>query len=45
MLMNSKLMEGFNLIDKQFFDDIFNFLELVQEVVEALSVDQQPTLH
>jgi len=39
------LVLDYNLIEKELLDDICNFLEPFQEVLDALSEDQQPSLH
>lgn len=38
-------MENYNLIDKELLDDICKFLEPFQEVIDALNVDQEPSLY
>ncbi|CAF3885120.1 unnamed protein product, partial [Rotaria sp. Silwood1] len=45
VLVNSKTLNDYNLIEKKLLDDICNFLEPFQEVFDALSEDQQPSLH
>lgn len=44
-LINTKTTNDYNLIDKQVLDDICGFLEPLQEVLDALSEDQQPSLY
>ena len=38
-------MDDYNSIEKELLDDICNFLEPFQEVIDALSEDQKPNLH
>ena len=45
VLTNSNAMENYNAIEKDLLDDICNFLEPFQDVINALSKDQQPCLH
>lgn len=45
VLINSNMMENYNAIEKDLLDDICNFLEPFNEVINALSEDQQPCLH
>lgn len=45
ILINSPLMNNYNSIDKEILDCICEFLDPFQEVIEALSEDQEPTLH
>ncbi|CAF1448781.1 unnamed protein product [Rotaria sordida] len=45
IILNSKMMDNYNLIDKELLDDICKFLEPFQEVIDSLNVDQEPTLH
>ena len=45
VLINNKTMDDYNFIEKELLDDICNFLEPFQEVIDALSEDQNPSLH
>ncbi|CAM4876624.1 unnamed protein product [Rotaria socialis] len=45
VLINSNAMENYNVIEKELLDDICNFLEPFQDVINALSKDRQPCLH
>ncbi|CAM4979201.1 unnamed protein product [Rotaria socialis] len=45
VLINSNAMENYNAIDKDLLDDICNFLEPFQDVINAPSKDRQPCLH
>ena len=44
-LSNTKSMDTYNLIDKLSLDDICRFLKPFDEVIEALSEDNRPSLH
>ncbi|CAF4690268.1 unnamed protein product, partial [Rotaria socialis] len=45
VLINSNAMENYNAIEKDLLDDICNFLEPFQDVINALSKDRQLCLH
>ncbi|CAF3157858.1 unnamed protein product [Rotaria socialis] len=45
VLINSKTMNDFNLIDKELLDEICDFFGPFQEILDALSVDQEPSCH
>ncbi len=45
VLVNSNMMENYNAIEKDLLDNVCDFLEPFQEVINALSEDQQPCLH
>ncbi|CAF4820656.1 unnamed protein product, partial [Rotaria magnacalcarata] len=38
-------MNDFNLIDKELLDEICDFFGPFQEILDALSVDQEPSCH
>jgi len=45
ILINTKSMVNYNTIEKQILDDLCKFLAPFQEVLDALSEDEQPSLH
>ncbi|CAF4803365.1 unnamed protein product [Rotaria sp. Silwood1] len=45
VLINRKTLNDYNLIEKELLDDICNYLEPFQEILDAVSEDQQPSLH
>ncbi|CAF4272953.1 unnamed protein product [Rotaria magnacalcarata] len=45
VLINSNAMENYNAIEKDLLDDICNFLEPFQDVINDLSKDRQPCRH
>ncbi|CAF4704596.1 unnamed protein product, partial [Rotaria sp. Silwood2] len=45
VLINRKTLNDYNLIEKELLDDICNYLEPFQEILGAVSEDQQLSLH
>ena len=45
VLINSKSMNDYHLIEKVLLDNLCSFLEPFQEVIDTLSQEQQPVLH
>ncbi|CAF3811549.1 unnamed protein product [Rotaria sp. Silwood1] len=45
VLINSKTLNDYNLIEKELLGGICNFLEPFQEIFNAVGEDQQPSLH
>ena len=45
VLINTKIRDDYSLIDKESLDDICDFLEAFEEVIDALNEDKQPSLH
>lgn len=45
VLSNTKVVDDYNMIDKELLDEICDFLEAFDEVIIALNEDKQPSLH
>jgi hypothetical protein len=45
VLINTKIMDDYNMVDKELLDDVCDFLEAFDEVLDALNEDKQPCLH
>ena len=45
VLSNTKVVDDYNMIDKELLDEICDFLEAFDEVIVALNEDKQPSLH
>ncbi len=45
VLINTKVTDNYNLIDKELLDKICGFLEPFQQALDDLSEDQRPSLH
>ncbi|CAF1523574.1 unnamed protein product, partial [Rotaria sp. Silwood1] len=43
--LQTKTLNDYSLIEKELLDDICNYLEPFQEILDAVSEDQQPSLH